>query len=116
MKSNTRFLKAKEKKDIYHSGFYRYLKVTYQELIKKLGQPHDCTKKDSKWWSSDEKVRVQWAFKDRSKRKPTVLTIYDYKDKRPFEEINKWHVGAKGDRTKIDEFLKSHFAEEILGK
>lgn len=116
MKSKTRFSKVKEKKDIYHTGFYRYLKTSYRELVERLGQPEDCTKSDGKWWSGDGKVRVQWAFKDKSKKNPTVLTVYDYKDDRSLEEIQEWHVGSKGNHTKIDELLKSHFTEEALAE
>ncbi len=112
MKSKPRFSKAKLK-DTFHSGFYRYLNVSYSELVEKLGKPHDCTK-EGEWRSGDGKIRVQWAFKNRSIKKPTVMTIYDYKDDRPIDTIKDWHIGARGDRAKIDEFLKSHFAEEAL--
>ena len=116
MKSKTRFSKAKEKSVMYHSGFYRYIKASYQELIDKLGQPHDCTKEEGGWWSGDGKIRVMWVFKDQSRNKPTVVTVYDYKDDRPLETIDEWHIGSKGDLSKVDEFLKDKLAVEPRGE
>lgn len=110
MKYKTSFRKATDQKDIYHTGFYRYIEISYGELIDALGQPNDYTKPDGKWWSGDGKIRIQWAFKNRSKKYPTTLTIYDYKESdRPLDKIKEWHIGAKGDRNKIDEFLKTYF-------
>lgn len=88
-------------RDTTHSGFHGYLHVSYQELVDKLGMPNDRTK-EGEWHSSDNKVRVEWAFKSRSKSRPMVLTIYDYKDPRPINEVNQWHVGIKGDAHQVD--------------
>jgi hypothetical protein len=39
-----------------------------------------------------------------------VLTIYDYKDDRPINELNQWHVGIKGEAQQVNEL----FAEKDL--
>ena len=116
MEHKTSFRKATDQKDIYHTGFYRYIEITYAELVETLGEPHDCTPHNGPWWSGDGKIRVQWAFNNRSKKYPTTVTFYDYKDDRPFEKIREWHIGAKGDRNKIDEFLKQYFPNTVITK
>jgi len=112
MKSNSKFTKAKFK-DVWGSGFYRYIKATYEQLVEKFGEPHDCTQ-EGDWRSGDSKVRVEWAFKDGSARKPTIVTIYEYKSDQPIREITTWHIGSKGKRELVDQFLKNHFANEVI--
>lgn len=88
-----------------HSSFHGYLHISYPELVSKLGLPHDCTQ-EGEWMSVDKKVRVEWAFKSESKKRPMVLTIYDYKEYRPIHEVNQWHVGIKGDAHLVDLLFK----------
>jgi hypothetical protein len=109
MKSNPKFTKAKFK-EVWGSGFYRYLKASYGQLVEKFGEPHDCTK-EGEWRSGDSKVRVEWAFKTGSVKKPTIVTIYEYKSDQPIREITTWHIGSRGKRELVDQFLKSHFAD-----
>lgn len=104
MKSKSKFLPALNR-DTMHSGFHGYLHASYQELVDKLGMPNDRTK-EGEWHSSDNKVRVEWAFKSRSKSRPMVLTIYDYKESRPINEVNQWHVGLKGDAHQVDQLFR----------
>jgi hypothetical protein len=92
-------------KDTFKTGFHGYLNISYQELVDKLGEPHDRTK-EGEWQSLDQKVRVEWAFKSKNKKYGTVLTIYDYKEYRPITEVNQWHVGIKGDAHQVDLLFK----------
>lgn len=97
-----KFIKA-SRKDVIGSGFAGYLVTTYGELIEYLGIPHDCTK-EGPWRSRDSKVRVEWAFKSTGK-KPTVITVYDYKEVIPVDDVTLWHVGVKGDGHIIEQFF-----------
>lgn len=97
------FTKANPK-DRNHTSFVGYLQVPYEVLTNSFSFPNDCTREDE-WRSGDQKVRVEWAFKTKG-RKPTVITIYDYKDPRPIEYVDMWHVGFKGDRKKLEAFFK----------
>ena len=104
MKSTSKF-KPATNRDTIHSSFHGYLHISYQELVDKLGIPHDRTQ-EGEWRSSDEKTRVEWAFKSTNKKRPMVLTIYDYKEYRPIHEVNQWHVGIKGDAHLVDLLFK----------
>ncbi len=98
-----KFIKA-EPKDITGSSFNGYIETTYDRLVSCLGEPNDRVT-DEKWKSGDGKVRVEWTFKTKHK-KPTVITIYDYKEIIPVNEVTMWHFGSKGDVKKIDDFFK----------
>lgn len=103
MKSKIRFVPASHK-DINHSSFHGYLHISYPELVDKLGMPNDRTK-EGEWRSGDEKTRVEWAFKSTHEKRPMVLTIYDYKEPRPVNEVNQWHVGIKGDAHQVNQLF-----------
>lgn len=98
-----RFVKA-EPKDIIGSSFVGYLIAPYKEFVNLLGEPNDRTK-DGKWKSNDRKVRVEWSFKTFHKQ-PAVITIYDYKEIQPVQNVILWHLGLKGDKKYLDLFLK----------
>ncbi len=66
--------------------------------------PNDRTR-DDEWRSSNKKTRFEWAFKTNGK-KPTVVTIYDYKDNRQLEDIDMWHVGYKGSEKDVKDFFR----------
>ena len=104
MKSKSKFSLAKSK-DTIRSGFHGYLHASYDELVDKLGIPNDRTQ-DGEWLSSDGKTRVEWAFKSNNKNRPMVLTIYDYKESRPINQVNQWHVGIKGDAHQVDQLFR----------
>jgi aspartyl/asparaginyl beta-hydroxylase (cupin superfamily) len=104
MKSTSQF-KAASHKDTMHSSFHGYLHISYPELVDKLGPPHDRTQ-EGEWRSGDEKTRAEWAFKSTNKKRPMVLTIYDYKEYRPISKVNQWHVGIKGDAHLVDLLFK----------
>ena len=101
MKSS--FIKAKVK-DITGTNFVGYLQATYEGLFARFSFPNDRTRNDE-WESRDSKTKVEWAFKTKG-RKPTVITIYDYKDPRPLEDIDVWHVGLKGDQKELEAFFR----------
>ena len=90
-------------KDIIGSSFVGYLQGDYDLMFSYFSFPNDRTRNDE-WESKDLKTRFDWAFKTKGK-KPTVITIYDYKDHRSIEGIDMWHVGCKGDRKKLQAFF-----------
>ena len=104
MKTKSNFTEAASK-DVIHSGFHGYLHMSYPELVDKLGTPHDCTQ-EGEWRSGDSKVRTEWAYKSKNRHRPMVVTIYDYKEKRPVNEVNQWHVGIRGDAHQVDQLFR----------
>jgi hypothetical protein len=101
------FVKA-QVKDVNGTSFVGYLQADYEHMFALFSFPNDRTR-DDEWRSSDKKTRFEWAFKIKGK-KPTVITIYDYKDPRPLEDIDMWHVGLKGDQKDLEAF----FSEQHL--
>ncbi len=101
--------------EVIGSHFSGYLRLTYQELIKKLGDPHSRANQGP-WRSSDGKTRVEWAFKFGTKRRSAIITIYDYKEKQPIENIALWHVGSKGDMTAVHGFLSRFLSAAMEGE
>lgn len=97
------FVKA-QAKDVNGTSFVGYLQADYEHMFALFSFPNDRTR-DDEWRSSDQKTRFEWAFKIKGK-KPTVVTIYDYKDNRPIEDIDMWHVGYKGDSKELEQFFK----------
>ena len=95
-------------KDIIGTSFVGYLPCDYELLFTSFSFPNDRTR-DDEWKSLDGKTRFEWAFKTKGK-KPTVITIYDYKDTNPLEHIGMWHIGLKGD----DKILKRFFNENHI--
>jgi hypothetical protein len=94
-----RFIKAQEK-DVAGTSFVGYILSSYDNLVKHLGKPKDMYGMFGDW-----KTKAEWSFKTRS-AKPTVITIYDYKEIIPVSEIYTWHVGMKGNHNLLDVFLK----------
>jgi hypothetical protein len=97
------FTKA-QPKDTNGTSFAGYLQCDYELLFNSFSFPNDRTR-DDEWRSSDQKTRFEWTFKTKGK-KPTVITIYDYKDPRPIGEIDMWHVGLKGDQKILEAFFR----------
>ena len=97
------FVKAGPK-DIVGTSFAGYLQGDYGLMFAFFSFPNDRTRGDE-WRSADQKTRFEWAFKTKGK-KPTVITIYDYKDPRQLEDIDMWHVGFKGSEKKFGEFFE----------
>lgn len=94
-----RFIKAQEK-DVAGTSFVGYILSSYDNLVKHLGPSKDMYGMFGDW-----KTKAEWSFKTRS-AKPTVITIYDYKEIIPVSEIYTWHVGMKGNHNLLDVFLK----------
>lgn len=87
--------------DVMGSSFVGYLEASFKDLVTEFGEPR-WRSKDGLWHSSDQKVRCEWAFRIGSGKHRLVFTIYDYKEVRPIEEIDQWHVGAKGDTRRLE--------------
>lgn len=88
------------------SGFTGYLVTTYEKLVERLGMSNDCTK------DSNGKVRVEWAFKT-THNKPTVITVYDYKETIPVDKVMLWHVGSRGDMSRVERFFKERGCDDL---
>ncbi len=101
-----RFVKATSR-DRIGTGGRGSIKTTFNQLCDRFGLPHDCTKDGESWYSGDGKVRYEWAFKSLDGR--TIVTIYDYKEKRPVEEIKEWRIGGKGNSEKIKSFFTAFY-------
>jgi hypothetical protein len=97
-------------REIAGSGHIGVLKATGAQIIKKFGMPHSQIPNENGEYvstSADGKVRYEWDFKSIDNK--AIITIYDYKDDRPFKEINDWRVGGKGKRDLIQKFFDSYF-------
>ncbi|MBU6427096.1 hypothetical protein KGQ27_02540 [Patescibacteria group bacterium] len=106
-----RFIKANPK-DIEHSSFAGYLQASYKDLVACFGEPNDRTK-DGPWQSYDWKVRAEWTWKSTARRDRAVITIYDYKETQPVDEVTLWHVGLKGSAKRLREFMTKNRANLI---
>ena len=91
-------------KDINGTSFAGYLQADFELMFALFSFPNDRTRNDE-WRSSDQKTRFEWAFKTKGK-KPTIVTIYDYKDPRPINDIDMWHVGYKGSERDLEAFFE----------
>jgi hypothetical protein len=98
-----RFIKAGPK-DTIGTSFAGYLHGSYRDLVKCFGEPNDRIK-DGEWQSFDWKVRAEWAFKSTARKDCAIITIYDYKEIQPVEEVTLWHIGLKGSARRLKEFL-----------
>ncbi|MGH7141528.1 MAG: hypothetical protein ACREGH_02760 [Minisyncoccia bacterium] len=100
-------------KHVQGTGRIGILDTGWARLIETFGIPHNMlpVPKESEWkLRSGNKVRCEWAF--RSIDHAAVITIYDYKDRRPFKETTDWHVGGKGDRETIKRFFERYGFKE----
>jgi len=87
-------------KDINGTGFAGYLQVSYElSLIPSAFLTIALGKDEMEIWRSKNSDRVGVQTKN---KRPTVIRIYDYKDPRPFEDIDLWHVGIKGDPKELE--------------
>lgn len=75
-----------------------YLKITYQELIDVLGDPHG---------ENGDKTQAEWElqFED-----GTVATLYDYKELFRVERVTDWHIGGHDQKAvdRIRELFPNH--------
>ena len=102
-------------REIVGTGRIGTVHTSASNLLERFGMPHNQIpdSKESEWKAPlDEKVRFEWMFKSVDGK--TVITIYDYKDRTPFRDINEWHVGGKGDREKIKKFFKLYLPSGTL--
>jgi len=92
------------------TGGIGYLTASYQDIVQRLGEPHD-RRQEGVWESRDNKIKVEWALK---LDKDTVFTIYDYKSKLDPEQNTDWHIGGKKNSAKIKKYLISEFGREVV--
>ena len=106
-----KLIKAKPK-EVRGSGFTGYLRASYADLVEKLGEPNDCTK-EGPWKSGDQKVRAEWAFKIGGAKNPGAITIYEYKEQQPIEDVTLWHIGSKGKNAAVNAFLRRFLSAKM---
>ena len=94
--------KASEK-DRLDTSYIGLITIRYIDLTGKLGKPH-------KIGSGDNKVDAEWSYK---LDKDTVVTIYNYKSKDEVTYETRWHIGGKGDRELIREWVQAVFNQKI---
>lgn len=94
--------KASEK-DRMGSSYIGLITIRYIDLTGKLGKPH-------KIGSGDNKVDAEWGY---CLDKGTVVTIYNYKSKDEVAYETRWHIGGKGDRELIREWVQAVFNQKI---
>jgi len=102
-------------REIVGTGRIGLVRTSANNLLERFGMPHNQIpdSKESEWRAPlDQKVRFEWMFKSVDGK--TVITIYDYKDRTPFRDIDEWHVGGKGDREKIKKFFKLYLPSGTL--
>jgi len=71
------------RKDVSGTYLQGYLYASYKELVKVFGEPNYGR-------SPDGKIQVEWCLKIND----TIVTIYDYKENVPPEEVTEWHIGG----------------------
>jgi hypothetical protein len=79
-------LKLGKSDDASGTSLQGTIEVDFDTLVKLYGQP---TRHE------DSKVQAEWVL-----RAPdaTVVTIYDYKEKVPAEEVTDWHIGGRSQK------------------
>lgn len=98
--------------EINGTGRVGTLFATYETIINRFGIAHSMipTNGYKNWkFESDGKVRFEWAFKSVDKK--AVITIHDYKNSEPADQITEWSIGGKGDKELIIKFFKQYFDE-----
>lgn len=68
--------------EVNGSHLQGYIDISFDELIERLGEPHD---------ENGDKVQAEWALKFED---GTIATIYDYKEFRRVENVTHWHIGG----------------------
>lgn len=108
MRTKRRFKKAGIG-DVIGSSFAGYLAASYEDLVTEFGEPR-WRSQEGPWRSSDQKVRCEWAFVIGSGKRRLVFTIYDYKEVKPVERVDLWHIGAKGYTPMLEQMFKENGA------
>lgn len=78
------------------TGLVGYLTATYQDLVKKFGEPHEL---------NGDKTLAEWSFVSND---GVQFTIYDYKNYGcRKEDITNWHIGGNDSKAIIE--MEKHF-------
>lgn len=74
--------------DLSTSGTFNVgvLRASFAELVERFGYPQNV--------SGEDKVRVEWILSDNGR----VITIYDWKEDKPVEQVKVWSVGGLSTR------------------
>ncbi len=72
----------KKTSNINGTSLQGYVSISYAELVKAFGEPHN---------RDMDKVTAEWAFETPDK---TVFTIYDYKEDVTPTHVYNWHIGG----------------------
>ena len=71
------------------------VRASYQDLVRTFGLP---SWRDDTGGLGDEKVRAEWDLStergDEGVRAGERITLYDWKEWVPLEEVTEWHIGA----------------------
>ena len=70
--------------DTFGSSLVGYMRTTYADIVKVLGEPHHVS-------DGSDKVTAEWdiRFVD-----GPLVTIYDYKEKETPRDSYEWHIGG----------------------
>lgn len=69
-----------------NTGLIGYLTINYNELLQEFGNPDDHSVKGN--------TLVRWVLHGTHNSKLIVATVYVYKERKPKEEITRWHIGG----------------------
>lgn len=69
--------------------------ASFAQLVEKFGYPQNVD-------SWDKKSRVEWVFLDGDR----VITIYDWKESCPVEEVEIWSIGGRSTRDFVTVMLE----------
>jgi hypothetical protein len=92
MKKDKRKFRRATKKEINGTSRIGTVIESFEQIKKILGEPHDATV-EGEWHSRDKKIRVIWALVSNTNKKD-VITIYDYKNDKPLDKIERWSLGG----------------------
>lgn len=93
---------ARDNIDINGTHLQGYIEISYANLVRVLGDPE----------MMDDKVQVQWDLKFSD---GTIVTIYDWKERKNPSDITFWHIG--GHSEEAVKKVKSLFVSScLLGK
>ena len=83
--------------------------IPYYNLLEILGEPTSCEP------SADDKIRCEWVveFFDEDLDEYCIATIYDWKEDKPIEWVQEWHIGGfKTDAARwVNQMIEEFYAK-----